>query len=77
MNCYYIFDEIAGKVLISHCYSMVHSNDIADCTCKTSYRTFEKKEYNLIIKDLQNQIKNLKSANNKLINQIEAMRQRG
>lgn len=33
MKCHYIYDKIAGKVLIPGCMAVAVSNRIEDCTC--------------------------------------------
>lgn len=62
--CYYINDEIAGKVLIPECWGTVHSNDMDDCYCdifkqrKTKLEKLEAK-----IKRLENKVKKLEYEN--------------
>lgn len=73
MACYYVNDEEVGKVLISECYSTVHSNDIEDCSC-TSYRNFEKVRYNETCKKLKDSAKTLQAANKELMSEIEVLK---
>ena len=40
MKCHYVYDEIAGKVLIPECWAVVLSGDIRDCTCRDENLTF-------------------------------------
>lgn len=71
MKCHYVYDKIAGKVLIPECWPVVHSNDIEDCTCghgdeDMTFAQFQRERYNQeiekrnsIIKDLREEIKYL------------------
>lgn len=53
MKCYFHFDEESKqKFLIPGCWSVVHSNDIEDCTCNNlTFSQFEKQRYNEVIKE--------------------------
>lgn len=55
MKCHYVYDRIAGKVLIPGCWPVVMSNDIRDCICRNS-KSSETEE----IKKLKNEIRLLK-----------------
>lgn len=47
-KCYFTYDKIAGAVLIPSCWSVVHSNDITDCSCRAypeTFAEFDRKEY--------------------------------
>lgn len=55
MKCHYVYDRIAGKVLIPGCWPVVMSNDIRDCTCRNS-KSSETEE----IKKLKKEIRRLK-----------------
>lgn len=72
MKCHYVYDKIAGKVLIPECWAVVLSGDIRDCTCSSgedlTFAQFERKRYNdeldkrnAIIKELQADNKYLRS----------------
>lgn len=63
MKCYFAFDEEKNqKVLIPGCRSVVHSNDIEDCTCQElTYSKFEKERYNKILNERNQEIKELRS----------------
>ncbi len=68
-KCHFIYDKEAGKVLIPHCWSVVISNDMSQCTCRDNVETFaqfERKEYNeklneqkLYIKELECEVSRL------------------
>ena len=61
-KCHYIYDKEAGKVLIPGCWSVVHSNDMADCTCRNypeTFAQFERKEYNEKLNEQKEYIKEL------------------
>jgi len=65
MKCHYIYDKIAGKVLIPGCWGTVHSNDIKDCYCNSlsGYIGYEERISKLEqeVKDLKKLTKNLNS----------------
>lgn len=50
MKCHYVYDKIAGKVLIPECWAVVLSGDIRDCTCSAgeelTFAQFERERYN-------------------------------
>lgn len=53
MKCYFHFDEESKqRILIPGCWSVVHSNDIEDCTCNNlTFYQFERQRYNDILKE--------------------------
>lgn len=62
MNCHYVYDKIAGKVLIPGCWGVVHSNDIKDCICRhNKHKNIEERVLKLeaIVIDLKAQINKL------------------
>lgn len=65
MKCHYVYDPIAGKVLIPGCMAVAHSNDMARCTCRSlsTFRDFEKQRYNEILKQKDDLIKSLERDN--------------
>ena len=75
-KCHYIYDKEVGKVLIPFCWSVVHSKDMRDCTCRNNTETFEqfeRKEYNDKLNQQNNYIKELEkeiSKLNRIINRI-------
>ena len=61
-KCHYIYDKEAGKGLIHGCWSVVHSNDMSDCTCRDypeTFAQFERKEYNEKLNEQKTYIKEL------------------
>jgi hypothetical protein len=69
-KCHYIYDKEAGKVLIPGCWSVVHSNDMSDCTCRDfpeTFKQFERQEYNKKLKEKSEYIKELEKENARLI----------
>jgi len=64
MKCHYASDPKTGKkFLIPGCMTVVHSDDIKDCTCMMDITDFEKEEYNQKIKELRDEIKHLQEEN--------------
>lgn len=54
MKCYFVHDKELGKVLIPHCYSVVNSNNIEDCTCsEITFNQFENKRYQKTLEKLK------------------------
>lgn len=68
MKCRYIYDPKAGKVLIPGCMGVAVSNDFDNCTCRqnSSFSGFEKSEFNKILKQKEDLIKDLESENARL-----------
>ncbi len=68
MRCHYIYDRIAGKVLIPGCMAVAVSNCIEDCTCNRplTESQVERQE----IKRLKSIIKELRANNNILISEL-------
>lgn len=68
MRCHYIFDRIAGKVLIPGCMAVAVSDRIEDCTCDQpiTERQMESQE----IKRLKSIIKELQADNKTLISEL-------
>jgi len=63
-KCHYIYDKEAGRVLIPGCYSMLHTEDMINCTCRDypeTVKQFEKKEYNEKLKEQKDYISELES----------------
>jgi hypothetical protein len=63
MKCHYVYDKIAGKVLIPGCMGVAVHQDKSYCTCSVKYK--EPLEYKVLkleqtVKDLRKEIKNLK-----------------
>lgn len=52
-KCHHIHDEKHGKTLIPHCWAVVISGNMRDCTCRNqfSFKQFEKQEFNDILKE--------------------------
>lgn len=67
MKCHYVYDTIAGKVLIPGCWGVANGDSVEFCTCETSYimsfKEFERKEYNEEVKKLRDEIKRLEKDN--------------
>lgn len=65
MKCHYIYDPSAGKVLVPYCWAVVNSGDMTDCQCRvnSSFASFEKQEYNDILKEKNDMIKALEIEN--------------
>jgi hypothetical protein len=73
MKCHYVYDKIAGKVLIPGCWSVINSddtNDIKNCTCKDysaeTFAQFEKQIYRDILLEKNKEIKELERENDLL-----------
>lgn len=74
MKCHYVYDEIAGKVLIPGCWSVVMSDDIRDCTCRDEDLTFsqyERKRYNEELEKRNAIIKELRADNKYLRSELK------
>lgn len=56
MKCHYVVDPELGRVLIPCCYQTEIHDDIRFCTCPKGYRSFEKLEYNTVIKEMASEI---------------------
>lgn len=78
MKCHYTYYKDKGKIkkcLIPGCWSVVHSNDIRDCTCSDiSFSKFEKQKYNEKLEELQARIKSLEEENKYLSDFIESIK---
>jgi len=74
-RCRYIYDEIAGKILIPGCISVGVYNDIDRCTCKNvlTFNEYEKKRYNDEVKKLRLELKELEGENKELYEKIEKL----
>ena len=68
-KCHYVYDKKAGKVLIPGCWSVAISGDMERCTCRlgTSEKKFETREFNRLLKEKNEYIKNLEKENARLI----------
>ena len=75
MKCHFAFDEETNhKVLIPGCMSVVHSDDIEDCTCSDfSYSKFEKERYNKLLNERNQEIKELQKEVVRLNKRIELL----
>jgi len=75
MKCYFAFDEETNqKVLIPGCMSVVHSDDIEDCTCyEFTYSKFEKERYNKLLNERNQEIKELQKEVVRLNKRIELL----
>lgn len=65
-KCHYINDPKCGKVLIPHCWAVVHSNDISRCTCRDYPKTvaqFERQKFNEILQAKNKEIRDLEKEN--------------
>ena len=72
MRCHYINAKGVGKVLIPGCMAVAVSNDISMCTCHpTSFKTFEKQQYNEEVNRLKKIIKELEEENEYLLKLLE------
>lgn len=81
MRCHFVNDPEAGKVLIPGCWSVVHSNDIEDCTCNTNkYKHVNKcKVIELTIEEIRivlNLIRKEESMNGYIAPEILALKER-
>ncbi len=67
MKCHYIYDKVAGKVLIPGCMGTVMFG-IYHCTCRNdnSMKSFEKQQYNETVSELKKQISELEKENSRL-----------
>ena len=75
MKCHYVYDKIAGKVLIPGCWSVVMSDDIRDCTCSTgedlTFAQFEREQYNKELEKRNAIIKELRAENKYLHSELK------
>lgn len=80
MKCHYVYDEIAGKVLIPGCWPVAHSNDIGDCSCvdeaPVTYAQFERKRYNDVLAEQKTIIKQLKTERDYLFKENQRLNKR-
>lgn len=68
-KCHYIYDQKYGKVLIPHCWPVVHSGDMSRCTCRSYPKTqaqFERQEFNQILQAKDKEIRDLEKENARL-----------
>lgn len=75
-KCHYVYDEIAGKVLIPGCWSVVMSDDIRDCTCSSgnedlTFAQFEREQYNKELEKRNAIIKELRADNKYLRSELK------
>ncbi|WP_289872826.1 hypothetical protein [uncultured Duncaniella sp.] len=68
MRCHYIYDRMAGKVLIPGCMAVAVSNRIEDCTCEPSLTESQMESQE--IKRLKTIIKELQADNKTLISEL-------
>lgn len=78
MKCHYVYDKIAGKVLIPGCWSVVMSDDIRDCTCSSggedlAFSQFERERYNQEIEKRNAIIKELRAENKYLHTELKRL----
>ena len=73
MRCYYHFDEkTKKKILIPHCWGVLHSNDKSDCTCvPDSFAQFEKERYNKVLAEKCDEINGMRGLIDQLNKRIE------
>lgn len=74
MKCHYVYDKIAGKVLIPECWAVVLSGDIRDCTCRDENLTFAQFECGQYNKELEKRnaiIKELRADNKYLLSELK------
>lgn len=75
MRCHYVYDKIAGKVLIPGCWSVVMSNDIRDCTCSAgeelTFTQFERERYNKELEKRNAIIEELRADNKYLRSELK------
>lgn len=65
MKCHYIYTEEGEKILIPYCWEVVLTGDMSRCTCRPerTFATFEREQYNVIVKALRAEIKELEHEN--------------
>lgn len=63
MKCHYTYFEGVGKVIIPGCWQVVMSNDMSQCSCvpTESFKQFERKQYNEVLNQKNQEIKELES----------------
>lgn len=75
MKCHYVYDKIAGKVLIPGCWAVVMSDDIRDCTCSAgeelTFAQFEREQYNQELEKRNAIIKELRADNKYLRSELK------
>lgn len=75
MKCHYVYDKIAGKVLIPECWAVVLSGDIRDCTCSAgeelTFAQFERERYNQELEKRNAIIKELRADNKYLRSELK------
>lgn len=75
MKCHYVYDKIAGKVLIPECWAVVLSGDIRDCTCSAgeelTFAQFECERYNQELEKRNAIIKELRADNKYLRSELK------
>ena len=75
MKCHYVYDKIAGKVLIPGCWAVVMSDDIRDCTCSVgeelTFAQFEREQYNQELEKRNAIIKELRADNKYLRSELK------
>ena len=74
MKCHYVYDEIAGKVLIPECWAVVLSGYIRDCTCRDenlTFAQFEREQYNKELEKRNAIIKELRADNKYLRSELK------
>lgn len=67
MKCHYIYDPVAGKVLIPGCMGTA-AMGIEHCTCRTerTYADFERERYNETVRTIRAENKELERENTRL-----------
>ena len=75
MKCHYVYDKIAGKVLIPGCWAVVMSDDIRNCTCSAgeelTFAQFEREQYNQELEKRNAIIKELRADNKYLRSELK------
>lgn len=78
MKCHYTYYLEKGKkkrVLVPGCWSVVHSNDINDCTCSDiTFAKFERQQFNIKLEEMQKRIKALEEENQYLMNILKQIK---
>lgn len=65
MRCHYTYDKKVGKILIPGCWGSVIYG-IEQCTCRnspTTYKEYERDQYNQKVSELRMEIKDLEKYN--------------
>ena len=72
MRCHYIKVKEVGRVLIPGCMAVAVTGDIERCTCHpTTYKSFEREDYNREVKRLKGIIQELEKENERLLRILE------